>query len=298
MFKNLNKIIKESVHNLLMEIASPIVWHFTTVEAAINILENDEFVLSNTDDPEKPWKTQNEKLTGYHESRPYYFSTTRSKSIYDGYSWTICHRDGIGGVRIQLNGDMLNNRLHAKAGNFHSKKTMQYSNNSIKGHYMNTFANKNASLKDIKTREITSQDEKEDTFWSPTEDIPNAIKYIQRIDVIVYRYNESVEELYNLCEENGIPCFLYDDEQAFSLQSRNYYDEDKAFEKVLQQAMKDFDKGYSAYTCFDNIIDLDNGLQIFELQGRYNIFTEDAEFVNDEWSSDYDEIYSQAEMMY
>lgn len=290
----LRKLIRETVRRTLLEIASPTVWHFTTVEGALSIIKNNEFILSSAEDD---FKQQNTFLTGYHERCPYYFSTTRSKSIYDGYSWTICHRDDIGGVRIQLNGELLNTRLHAKAGNYHGKKSSEYGIGSIKGHYTNAFVNKDASLKDIKTRNITSQDEKEDTFWSPTEDIPNAIKYIQRIDVIVYRYNEDIDALYSLCEEYGIPCFLYDDEQAFSRQSRNYYNEDRAFETRLRQALDNFDNGYSAYSCFDNIKDLPNGLQIFELQGRYNIFTPDAEFVNKEWSDDYDEVYQQAEMM-
>ena len=294
-----NKIISETVHKLLMEIASPIVWHFTTVEAAISILENDEFVLSNTDDPDMPWKDQNEKLTGYSEKRPYYFSTTRSKSVYDGYSWNLARQDnmnGLGGVRIQLNGDLLNNTLHAKAANYHGRDNMK-NGSSDKGYEADMYANKQASIKNYKTDRIGSSNEKEDTFWSTKPTIPNAIKYIQRIDILVQRYSEEIKQLEELCEEYGIPCHLYDDTDAYSIQSKKGFDEDSLFNKRLQQALKYFDDGYSPYTCFDNIEELPNGMHIYELQGRYNIFAPNAEFVNKEWSDDYDKIISQAEML-
>ena len=288
-YNDLINIVSESVKRcLLSETASPVVWHWTTPENLLEILTGNEFILS---DASQEYHTQNAKLTGYGDKRPYYFSTTRSKNSHDGYSNTLKKRSEVGAARIQLDGNKLNYTLHAKAGLYHSSKRKEYSDTSIKGHWTNTFVKGASKLSDIKKDEAPSQNEKEDTFWSTNETISNASKYIQRIDLLVYQKTELISDIENLCYDLDISLYLYDDEESFNLQSKNYFDEERQFQNRLQYVLNQIEKGTSRYYLFDNIDELPNCCDVVELQGRYNIFNEDGDFVLDYWSEDPDEVY-------
>ena len=286
-YNNLADLIKETVvRSLLKEVSSPIVWHFTTPEAMVDILENDKFILSCADEL---GKQQNMNLTGYREKAPYYFSTTRSKNSHDGFSRTLKKKSDIGCVRIQLDGSKLNNNYHAKAGNFHGKSNQRFSDKSIKGQYIDNFDDRYYKLSDIKNDKAYNQDEKEDTIWSMTEIIPNATKYIQRVDILVYEsHNEYINKLREY-EDDGFPIYFYSDEESFNLQNTNYFDGEELFEKRLADALERWNNGTSMYYVFDSIDDESiPDYIVLELEGRYNAMNEDGDLISDEW---YENIY-------
>lgn len=287
----LASLIAETVSkSLLIESASPIVWHFTTPEAMVEILESDSFILSCADEL---GKQQNMNLTGYREKSPYYFSTTRSKNSHDGFSKMLKKKSSIGCVRIQLDGEKLNHNYHAKAGNFHGKDNQKYSDSSIKGRFTDNFTDGYYKLSDIKNDKAYAQDEKEDTIWSPTEEIQDATKYIQRIDVLVYESdNEFINELKEY-EDEGYPIYFYSDEDSFNAQNDNYFNGDELFEKRLKQALEDMYNGRSIFYIFDTVDEETfPGYTLLGLEGRYNLEDiETGDLVSDEWYENIDDLY-------
>lgn len=269
----------------ITEIASPVLWHFTTIENLISILEYDAFRL---EDARTSYHKQDIMLTGYSSRHPYYFSTTRSKSSHDGYSRSLKHKSDIGCARIQLNGDKLNHIAHIKAADYHGKESTKYNDLSLKGHYIENFRKGYYKMSNIKNDKAYDGTEKEDTVWYRESMLENASKYIQRIDVLLYKNDDSlVEEIEDLCYDLNISVYFYDEEEAFNLQSNDYFDEDRYFQKRLNNAKKYIENGRSRYDVFDEINELQNGW-IVRIGNKYNAMEGyNGDLVSDEWFDDY-----------
>lgn len=112
---------------------------------------------------------------------------------------------------------------------------------------------------------------------------------------MVYTKTDIIDELETLASELDIPCFIYDDENAFNLQNNNYFDEERLFDKCLQKAMDKINNsqgGWSSYYIFDDVIEI-NGGELLKLSGKWNIMDDNCEWVSDRWYDDPDELMSE-----
>lgn len=216
------------VYRVINERLSPVVWHFCWFDALSSILRSNSFRLSEShvDRDALPG------VTGYSEKRPYYMCTTRSKNSGEGYSKIVSDDNREGYARIQLDGDALNSVVHAKASDYFGNR----SDDDIagkralykgieRGHYQGKTVN------DIYAKKYSpiQDNEKEDTIWFNQPAIPNANKYIQRIDVLIPT-EESMKEnarlfktLNNNAARLNIPIYFYTNQKDMDLQRDNQY---------------------------------------------------------------------------
>lgn len=227
-----------NLKGMLSESISSVVYHFTSLQALYRILMTQKFYL----------KTGVFKDSYEHTlsdgKRMYYFSTTRNKNANEGYSNGYKSE---GSVRITLDGEKL-------SYNYKGTPTNYWGDNSALGRmkYLNP-SKVGYPLKWDKEMQQHRNDETEDRIWSSHPTIPNALKYIKRIDILlpnentISNYEERIEranqegkdalvkslqnsienrkeeerhlksiiyEIYNLIDRRGI-LFLYDDEKNF-----------------------------------------------------------------------------------
>lgn len=215
-----NPLAEMFLSRILNERVSPVVWHFCWFDAISAILRKNEFRLtrSNIDREEHPG------VTGYTERSPYYLCTTRSKSSAEGYSRLVSNDNREGYARIQLDGDALNNVCRGKASDYFGTR----SDTELMGKRAINKRAENGNLPSVSNyREISSliDNEKEDTVWYKAATLPNANKYIQRVDILIPT-KESMKENETLCyvlkrnaERLGVPIFFYSDISEFDKQS-------------------------------------------------------------------------------
>ena len=187
-------IINESQKRLLFEIISDIVYHFTDEEGMEFICKNNKIPLTKcnkyyTND------IQNDSLIC--DTFKYYFSFTRVKNSNVGYgSWRFLN--SLLTVRIQFNGNLLNNNFKGKAVD-----------------YFKTKSNTN-DLRLVQS---------EDRLFSNKKIIDNAYKYIERIDVLlndasdengIKWFNDFIKEMKNTLFSDKIVIFF--NKEEFDLQ--------------------------------------------------------------------------------
>lgn len=163
---------------ILMEsIATPILYHFTNSDSLKNILVNNNLLLTSNISSKSDQKG----------NASYYMSFTRTKSTKSGYGTKFRRPNS---VRITFDGTKLNNNYK-----FLPIDYWQYP----------------------KTPELMLQqsgDETEDRLVSDKDSIPNANKYIKRVDMFVNDkgvYKEVIDNANRL----GIEIFFYDNEKDF-----------------------------------------------------------------------------------
>ena len=163
---NYNNIIKEEINNFLLnEALTDIVYHFTSLDTLLKIIDADAFYLpssygSFSDDLDKKKK--------------FYMSLTRQKNSKLGYSRS-------NPVRITLDGNLLNYRFKGKPINY-------WGASMGKNSY---FANPSAYGTGDKIDYYQSNTENEDRLFSNEPVIYNFHKYVKRIDVLIDRENEN-----------------------------------------------------------------------------------------------------------
>lgn len=223
-------LISETVQRtLLKEYATPILWHFTYLDALISILRQNalKFQKSSANHFDLPG------ITGYSDKHPYYLCATRSKSSFDGYSRTLYDDNEEGYVRIELDGDKLNSIVHAKASDYFGTRDNDYDDEDFpygkrslykkleKGShklYYDTIQDYYKDSEDVKSNE------KEDTLWYNKPFLHNANKYIRRIDVIIlsdeYLINNEHKfyRVKELSDKLGIPIHFYNNVNNFDKQ--------------------------------------------------------------------------------
>ena len=180
---------------ILLEKLTSIVYHFTTIDKMINILQSNIFKLSS-----KEKNTHNLELMnklGYN----YFFSTTTTRSAKTGFP-LLCYstnnfneRNSL--VRIKLDGNKLNNSYKAKRVFLYKNKT----HDDLKQGYK--------YIKD----DILKHDHLEDRIITNKNIIENSKKYILEIDVIIKEINYAKKDeillLKKLADENNIKINLY-----------------------------------------------------------------------------------------
>lgn len=223
-------LISETVsRTLLKEYASPVLWHFTYLDALRSILMSNSLMFSKS--YANHFKLQG--ISGYSEKRPYYLYTTRSKNAFDGYSRTLHDDNDECYARIELDGDKLNNIVHAKASDYFGTRydaeevELPYGKRSFYNNLENSDRHKlfyNNIQDYYKDSEDVKSNEKEDTLWYNKPYLKNASKYIKRIDIMILsddflmKNEDKFYEIKDLCDKLGIPVKFYNDVDKFNLQ--------------------------------------------------------------------------------
>lgn len=171
----------------LTESASAIVYHYTNTAAAARIMTSGEFLLASSTG------TQAEKeyeIPGY----PYFLSTTRTK-VGDYHNRYV----GLSAVMFVLNGTWLNHNYKTKPIDYWNR----------------------AWLHDTSGKRSR---EAEDRVYSRTPEIPANNKSILEVHVLLKEQSENrspeVRTILLSAKTQGIPAFLYTDEDAWKLQNK------------------------------------------------------------------------------
>lgn len=186
--------------NLLTESLSSVVYHFTSMQNLLKMAKENRFYFTSAVATPSDMKVNRERL--------YYMSTTRNKSVRSGYGTKFKSN----GVRIQLNGDKLNQKYKSFPVDYWGEtmgKQSYYKDN-----------------KDFKTRQQHIDNEMEDRLVSNDQTIENFSRYIERIDIILDDKSEYYEQYvyyaYSiLMTMYGRFCFFYDNVNDFERQSEN-----------------------------------------------------------------------------
>ena len=209
---------KGKSNQLLNEMISPVVWHFTTIKNANAILDSNVFKLT-------PYNDVEDDFTGFSPSHPYFMSLTRSKSTKEGFQKYFSGRYSPY-VRFTIDGQRLNTIAHGKADSFFKGKNKNYLYNQIENG-----AYKDTPIKNSYSKWKTDYNEKEDRIWYNKNVIKNANQYIRRVDVFVpggYLTKPMFLSYYqNILERSqqlNIPCYFYGREKDFDVQNNNILD--------------------------------------------------------------------------
>jgi len=173
----IKKLLREG---LLNEGASPILYHFTTVNKLINILSTNTFYLTSN------IGTSSDQIAG---NKAYYISLSRSKSIVQGYGNKFRFS---GAARIKVDGQKLSQNYKVKSVDY-----WQYP----------------------KTPEMMKQlsgDEMEDRVISDNDEIPNVNKYIISIDILIEPDKTVNQKLIDLAKDLGIELHVFNNEKDFA----------------------------------------------------------------------------------
>ena len=250
------------------ENASSVLYHFTSNFRGIMNQNCFYFRMNDTFDYKQP------------EGYDYYLSATRSKNDNEGFSLKYSTQEYTEGhvesyARLTLNGNLINmnNKLKAEPFNFfYSKELNEPGTPSPKQHYHNFLQNPEASKSDgypTKGYGIYDMDfdevngelvepemepdqtpeaaafrvQSEDRIFSKTDTLPNAFKYIMRIDI--YAGTSSlVTVIQSLNMVNNIQAwapkvFIYKDRNEFNKQSDKCFKLTRMFENKVRFGMND-----------------------------------------------------------
>ena len=178
MNNSIKKIISEEIEKFVLnEMLSSKCYHFTTLDGLLRILKTNTFLL----------KTDVVSDTEHWEDKPrhrFFMSTTRVRDGRFGYNRFINKNSML--VRITLNGDLLNTNYKGKPINWqmHNEKTKGYESN-----LRYAISSKSRAMynnPDWKNAQIQPFVENEDRIYSNKPSIPNADRYIERIDILTY----------------------------------------------------------------------------------------------------------------
>ena len=174
---NLHRLVESTINSyLLNEMISSKCYHFTTLNGLLRILKTNTFLL----------KTDVVSDTEHWEDKPkqrFFMSTTRVRDGRFGYNYFIDQNEML--VRITLNGDLLNANYRGKPVNW------RMHSNKIRGYIPNLRSAESIKLSsmyhpDGRRAQIQPFVENEDRVYSNKPSIPNADRYIERIDILTY----------------------------------------------------------------------------------------------------------------
>ena len=189
----------ESINQFLVtERLSSVIYHFTSLSALHNILQNDAIVLRSS------YGRISDDL---HKQKKFYLSCTRQRNGLMGYS----HKCS---VRITLDGDMLNNRFEGGPVDYWGKSMGKQS-------YYD---------KDMYSQipKLQSSTENEDRLYSNEPTIKNAKSYIRRVDVLLksnFQDKVALSYAYHAILLGKGLVFVYDNMDDFNKQSQNTVNE-------------------------------------------------------------------------
>ena len=180
--RSVREYLKEE--EILNEGASDILYHFTYTDNLLNILKTNEFSLTAAVGYKSDYNINQNKF--------FYLSTTRSKS--SGYIK--------GDVKIVLDG-----------------RKLKYNNKIVPVDYWQWSKNRNDW--DSDSSYINSlKSEQEDRIISDKPTIPNAIKNIIEIHIYIYKVSNVLKEIIEICKNNNIKLYLYDNKENWQNQTK------------------------------------------------------------------------------
>lgn len=186
--------------DILMERISDVVYHFTTMDRAENIINTNRFVFSPI-----PMDSNVDPGKKYQEG--YYMSVARTKTeAFTKWLMPNCHF-----VRFELDGSKMSNTLKGGAYNYFPAK-----------HGEDTY------------------EEYEDRIYSKEMYVPNAVGYIKRLDLDVSRKcrtGTNFEKLIKTTLSAGIPIYLYPSREKWSQQSGGIEVKDLDGYKLFMQSL-------------------------------------------------------------
>ncbi len=219
LYGNLNSkkvLINESQLNILKEALSDNVYHYTSLNSALKIVNSDTIFLQSA---------LGGSADNTNRKELYYMSFTRQKNVNFGYAYKF-RTDG---VRIEFDGQKLSQKFKGKA--------IDYWGSSMGKMSYYTDARKNDSF-DSKAHHTSN--ESEDRLFSNEPALYDAHKYIKRIDVIFdpTKENQYQYVYHMLMSRLGRWIFVYDNENDFNKQS------DNTLNKKIIDDYENYDKYY------------------------------------------------------
>lgn len=198
----LNSIITEAILNILTEIASAKIYHFTSISNALKMAEENTIYLQSA-------LAGNANVSN-SSNRLFYLSTTRTKYQSFGYSRKFSNNS----VRIEFDGNKINQILHSKPYSY-------WGASMGKSNYLQNDGEGLTIGKQEHTR-----DEAEDRLYSSKSSIQGIYDYITRIDIIINDFSE--ENFNNYINVKNLlytpfarKTFIYDNLKDFNAQSNN-----------------------------------------------------------------------------
>ena len=209
---------------VLTERLSPVLWHFCWLDSMLNILRTNSFQLSESEVDREALPG----VAGWTKRCRWYMCTTRSKTSDEGYSKIVSDDNREGYARIQLDGDALNSVARGKASDYFGKRGEE----DVMGKrllYKNIESGKynGKTVADVYGEKYgpVQDNEKEDTLWYNKNVLPNANKYIQRVDVLIptqetLRDNlQLFKMIHSAAVYLHIPVFFYTKKKEMDLQT-------------------------------------------------------------------------------
>lgn len=195
------RLTEEQVGELITERASSKIYHFTSIRNALKIAEEDTIYLQCS--------LGSYGDMSYSYKKPYYLSTTRTRYQSFGYSRSFSDNS----VRIELDGDKLNQMFNAKPFNYWGDIGKRYYYNNYK-----TGLNKD--------NQEHVRDEAEDRLYSSHSSIQGAHQVIKRIDVILTdlsenNFNNYINTRNLLLSKFAQRIYVYDNLKDFNYQTDN-----------------------------------------------------------------------------
>jgi hypothetical protein len=197
MLKHISESKEIKTKNTINESLTSIVYHFTSIKNCVKILANNKFTLSFS------LASSNEY---FGNRRLFYMSTTRIARGDVGF--------GINGnVRLELDGEKLNQRYNAQPVSFFYDKNTK--KQSVKASILN--------MRDFGEKKTHELNESEDRIYSDKPTIPYAKDYIKMIDIYAplgERMDEILLQLYKNVGKIGIR--IYKERKDFNERNNNY----------------------------------------------------------------------------
>lgn len=180
-------------NNIILERLSSKLYHFTDIENLIDIIDDNwNFRLS---------KSSNDYDDNIFSNKEYFISFTRQKDYRIGFPAAVF--DSIM-VRIEFNGDLLNNNFEGRAIDYYNGSKHRYFNKK-------------------KIDKVQWENESEDRLFSNKPIIEKINKYINRIDILIFDKEELEYYLDDLITilRNCNKVFIYKNGNDFIRQNNN-----------------------------------------------------------------------------
>ena len=234
--KRINILESQYIKNLISESLSPVVYHFTLAETVYKILSDNKFrctLSSNFSD-------------SFSKKHLFYFCLSRVKTIHFSNDVISSSFGNNSNARIEIDGNILNERYKGFPIDYWQ---------SSKGHYDGN-KGKAYGVTEYEERVVTDKPY-----------IPNAIKYIRRIDILVEKNLTTwYKKLLETSNELGVPIYFYSNKKDFSLQTKNIIN--YAVEKTIIEPQT----GDSRYRPLNNkVLGLSNLLMLICYDDMYDI---------------------------
>jgi hypothetical protein len=214
----ISKIILEELQ-LLNEVVTDIVYHYTNTHNAYKIINTNEFNLSAA-------MGGSGVETSLNRNKFFFFSLTRSKST--GYK--------VGDVRLKLDGRKLNQNYKSIPIDY-----WQYSTNPKDWSSNKEYINR-----------MKTGFEDEDRIVSNKSEIPNAKNYILEVSIRIDK-NDNLsfpKRLYLICKQNNIPVFIFQNKNDFNLDNKkNAVNPNELFKNI-----EDVEDDYKPFRHFANAL--------------------------------------------